>query len=63
LYPATDELLEAQFNATECDAGAATPVPLSETLELALLALLKIVALPLAEPATEGANCTPTEVL
>jgi hypothetical protein len=63
LYPATEELLEAQFNATECDWSGATPVPLSETLEFAPVALLKIAALPLAEPATEGANCTLTEVL
>jgi hypothetical protein len=63
LYPATEELLEAQFNATECDTGGATPVPLSETLEFEPVALLRIVALPLVEPATEGANCTLTEVL
>jgi hypothetical protein len=63
LYPATEELLASQFKAMVWGTVGATPVPLSETPEFELVALLKIVALPLAEPATEGANCTLTEVL
>jgi hypothetical protein len=54
-------VLTAQFNATECDTGA-TPVPLNDTLDEPV-ALLKIATLPLAAPATVGANCTLTEAL
>jgi len=51
------------LRATECCTLGATPVPLSATLEFDPVALLRIVALPPAVPATEGANCTLTEVL
>jgi hypothetical protein len=55
-------VLAPQFNATECDTGA-TPVPLSDTLEVEPVALLRIATLPLAAPATVGVNCTLTDVL
>src|SRR5580765_3027561 len=62
LYPATEEVLAPQSSATVWFTCGATPVPLSATA-LAPVPLLAIVTEPLAEPATVGANCTPTDVL